>query len=157
MRSKLALTLLLAGALFTLGAKWAETPIEHINDVVGTWKGTYLKDGKKYPVSLIIKADGSYEGEDWQGPLKGTLTIKEGRIQYQGGEQSNFTLSLRERKKKRILEGSDERGELQVSLKPTKTKRAKRKKKKKTKVSLKEAKEITATFEQPAFTPPPRS
>ena len=64
MHRKLTLTLLLAGALFTMGAKWAESPIEHINDVVGTWKGTYLKDGKKYPVSLIIKADGSYGGED---------------------------------------------------------------------------------------------
>jgi CHAT domain-containing protein len=157
MRSKLTLTLLLAGALFTMGAKWTEQPIQDFNSVVGAWKGTYIKDGKKYPVSLNIKEDGSYEGEDWQGPLKGTLTIKEGRIQYQGAEQHQFTLTLQQRKKKRLLKGVDERGEFQVSLKPTKTKRAKRKKKKKTKLSLKEAKEITAGFEVLAFTPPPRN
>ncbi len=156
-RSRLAVALLLVGALLTLGAKWTEQPIQDFNSVAGAWKGTYIKDGKKYPASLNIKADGSYEGEDWQGPLKGTLTIKEGRIQYQGGEQHHFTLTLQQRKKKRLLKGSDESGELRVSLKPTKTKRAKRKKKKKTKVSLAEAKEITATFEQPIFTPPPRT
>ena len=157
MRSKLALTLLLAGALFTMGAKWAETPIQDFNSIAGAWKGTYIKDGKKYPVSLNIKEDGSYEGEDWQGPLKGKLTIKEGRIQYQGGEQHHFTLTLQQRKKKRLLKGVDERGEFQVSLKPAKTKRVKRKRKKKTKLSLKEAKEITASFEALAFTPPPRN
>ena len=45
MRSKLAVTLLLVGALFTLGAKWTETSIEDAKSVAGTWKGTYIKDG----------------------------------------------------------------------------------------------------------------
>ncbi len=156
-RSKLGFALLLAGAVLTMGAKWTETPIEDVKSVAGTWKGTYAKDGNKYPVTLTITENGSYEGEDWKGPLKGTLRLKEGKIQYQAGERHHFTLTLHERKKKRILEGADERGELTVSLKPTKQKRAKKGRSKKRKVSLKEAKEITATFEQPTFTPPPRT
>ncbi|MEE8217280.1 MAG: hypothetical protein V3S77_10970, partial [Acidiferrobacterales bacterium] len=79
-RSKLGFALLLAGAVFTMGAKWTETPIEDVKSVAGTWKGTYAKDGNKYPVTLTITENGSYEGEDWKGPLKGTLRLKEGKI-----------------------------------------------------------------------------
>ncbi len=67
-RSRLAVALLLVGALFTLGAKWTEQPIQDFNSVAGAWKGTYIKDGKKYPVSLNIKADGSYDTATFEAP-----------------------------------------------------------------------------------------
>ncbi len=157
MHRKLTLTLLLAGALFTMGAKWAETPIEDVKSVAGTWKGTYVEDGKKFPVRLIIEEDGSYQGEDPHGVIKGTLKIKGGKILYQSADQRTFTLTLLARKKKRLLQGNGDQGEVKVSLKPAKTKHAKRKRKKKTKLSLANAKQITAGFEGVTLAPPPRT
>ena len=56
MRSKLALTLLLAGALLTMGAKWVERPIGSAWLVAGAWSGTYTSAaGKKTSVSRTLK------------------------------------------------------------------------------------------------------
>ena len=104
------------GAVLAMGAKWIERPIDDVTTVTGTWKGTYVGGGDSSSVTLMIKANGAYEGEDDNGIFKGTLQIKEGKILYQSADQRTFTLTLQQRKKKRTLKGSDERGELTVSL-----------------------------------------
>ena len=43
LRSKLVLTLLLAGALLTMGAKWAEKPIESLASISGAVTYTHLR------------------------------------------------------------------------------------------------------------------
>ncbi len=157
-RSKLGFALLLAGAVFTMGAKWTETPIEDAKSIAGTWKGTYIYSGvTTASVTLMIKPNGAYEGQDDNGFFKGTLQIKEGKILYQSADQRTFTLTLQQREKKRSLKGSDENGELTVSLKPTKQKRAKKSRSKKRKVSLEEAKKITASIIALDYKPPART
>ncbi|MFQ5757850.1 MAG: CHAT domain-containing protein, partial [Acidiferrobacterales bacterium] len=154
---RLALMLVVLGAVLSVGAKWTERPIGDITAVTGTWKGTYVRGEDSFSVTLTIKANGAYEVEERTGRRTGTLALKDGAIQYRGIDQRSFTLTLHQRKKKRTLKGSDERGEFTVSLKPTKQKRAKKNRPKKRKVSLEEAKEITATFDGAAFTRPPRT
>ncbi len=121
-QNRLGLTLVLVGAVLTMGAKWIERPIEDVATITGTWKGTYVRGGDSSSVTLMIKPNGAYEGEDDNGFFKGTLQIKEGNILYQSADQRTFTLTLQQRKKKRTLKGSDESGALTVSLKPTKQK-----------------------------------
>ena len=86
-------------------------------------------------------------------PRQGEVTL----ILYQSADQRTFTLTLLARKKKRLLQGHGDQGEVKVSLKPAKTKHAKRKRKKKTKLSLAKAKQITAGFEGVTLAPPPRT
>ena len=40
MRRTLTLTLVIAGALLTLGARWAEKPIANVANIAGEWRGT---------------------------------------------------------------------------------------------------------------------
>ncbi len=61
-RSKLVLILLLTGALFTIGAKWAEKPIEDLENVVGEWRGSgRTAKGQDFSLTFIIKEHGYFE------------------------------------------------------------------------------------------------
>ena len=121
MRGKLALTLLLAGALFTLGAKLVETPITDFSDVAGTWTG--LKKWAKWssPVTITITQDGSYEEDDTVRGSSGTMRIVDGKIRYK-----SFTVTLHERKGKRVLKAKRGDG-VTWKAKPTKQRQAKKK------------------------------
>ena len=76
MRSKLALTLLLVGALLTLGAKWAETPIRDFTCVAGTWKGASRVEAWSTPIEIIIEEDGSYSVDNWRVGGSGRLAAR---------------------------------------------------------------------------------
>ena len=106
--SRLTLTFVLIGALFSMGAKWIERPIGSAWLVAGAWSGTYTSAaGKKTSVSLDIEASGAYQGKAGAAFFRGMLQIKEGRIQYRGAKGRTITLTLHERKNKRLLQGQD--------------------------------------------------
>ena len=142
-----------------MGAKyWTEQPIDDIATVAGTWKGKILfQCSRRCSVTLIIEENGTYEGKDRNGAFKGTLRIRDGKIQYQAREGHNVTLTLQSRERKQVLRGFNEHGELAVLLEPAKTKRTKRKRKKNGKLSLEEAKKIITELKDTAFKPPPKS
>jgi CHAT domain-containing protein len=112
----LTLTLVLVGAVLCLGASFARQPIEDIKDIVGTWKGAYT-DGSKDRVILIITEDGSYGGRAGKAPLKGTLRILSGNLEYQETGSQRIRFSLYERGEERLLRGFDEAGEFKLPLK----------------------------------------
>jgi len=76
---KLALPLLLVGALLCMGAKWAEKPIESLASVAGEWRGKGdAVEGHGAPghgrgrgnvIRFVFKQDGSYDFS-WAGQLK---------------------------------------------------------------------------------------
>jgi len=145
--SRLTLSLVLLGAVLSLGASFARQPIEDIKDIVGTWKGTYA-DGGKDRVILIITEDGAYEGRAGKAPLTGTLRLRGGNLEYQETGDPRITLSLYTRDKKRLLRGFDEAGTFKFSLKLV-NKRAK--------LSLEDPRFVTIGAEGETFTQPPRT
>ncbi len=112
----LALTLIVLGALLCLGASFTREQIEEVKDIVGTWKGAYAEDGGER-VILIISENGAYGGRAGKAPLKGTLRIFSGNLEYQETGSQRITFSLYERGKQRLLRGFDEAGEFKLSLK----------------------------------------
>ncbi|MFQ5755080.1 MAG: CHAT domain-containing protein, partial [Acidiferrobacterales bacterium] len=148
MRSRLRLMLLLVGAVFTLGASFARQPVEDIKDIVGTWKGVYT-DGSKDHVILVINEGGAYGGRAGKAPLKGTLRIFSGNLEYQEAGAPRITFGLYQRGKERLLRGFDEAGEFKLSLKFVN---------KSAKLSLEDASRfITIGFEGETFAQPPRT
>ncbi len=125
---KLALPLLLVGALFCVGAKWAEIPIATLADVAGTWsgKGTTAK-GHSFTITYVFKKDGSFDyswrasigGESGQRP-PGTLRVNGSHFEYKTPHGLLWTITLYETKKgKRKLKGRRENGN-RWQLKPKK-------------------------------------
>ena len=92
-QNRLALILVLVGAVLTLGASFAKQPIEAIKDIVGTWKGAYA-EGRKDRVILIITEGGSYGGRAGKAPLKGTLRLHGGNLEYQETGSQRITYSV---------------------------------------------------------------
>ncbi len=144
-RSKLGFALLLAGAVLTMGAKWIERPIGSAWLVAGAWSGTYTSAaGKKTSVSLDIEASGAYQGQAGAAFFRGMLQINEGRIQYRGAKGRTITLTLHERKHRRLLQGQDAQGDINVSLKAVKRRKEK-------------SERIVADANAIRYKPPPRT
>ena len=121
-QNRLALALLLVGAVLTMGAKWAETPITDFSDVAGTWTGLKKWSNWSYPVTITIKQDGSYE-EDTRRGSSGTMRIVAGKIQYESAYGFTTTVTLYERKGKRVLRAKRGDG-VTWKVKPAKQKQA---------------------------------
>ena len=113
--SKLALSLLLVGALFCTGAKWAEKPIGTLADVVGEWsgEGTTAK-GYNYPLELVFFENGVYR-YSWQGSSgsesgerpPGTVHVNGGKLEFIDSRGFPWTATVYEHKKKgqRMMKG----------------------------------------------------
>ena len=75
-RSRLAVALLLIGALFAMGAKWVERPIDDVQHVVGKWRGSgESAGGTRFAVTFIIKEDGSFHAD----AVSSRVTVRGGR------------------------------------------------------------------------------
>lgn len=126
LRSKLVLTLLLAGALLTMGAKWAEKPIETLASIAGEWRGGGITAaGRDFSITYVFKEDGSFDYDITSATRKGhrppgTLSLSGGKVEYENERGMPYTITLYEGKKgKRKLEGLRVDG-LKWTLKPRK-------------------------------------
>jgi hypothetical protein len=124
---KLALPLLLVGALLCLGAKWAEKPIESLASIAGEWRGdgtggtmyAVCSAGAFHATSYVFKEDGSYDYW-WKGGggfsargqrPAGTVRLNGGKLEWKDLEGTLWTAALHEGKKgKRMLKGRGEDG-----------------------------------------------
>ena len=126
-KTTISLTLVVATALFTMGAKWAEKPIESLASIAGEWRGngTGGTDGHGPPhhtdhaIKYVFKEDGSYDywwagsagfSDRGQRPA-GTVRLNGGRLEWKDLEGTPWTATLYEGKKgKRRLKGRGEDG-----------------------------------------------
>lgn len=125
-RTRVLMIAVLAGALFTMGAKWVERPIQNFDGVAGEWRGSgSTASGAEFGLKFIIKADGSYRvmanwmsgSNDYTGPLR----LKDGKIEFKSptnGETVTLTLS-EDKKGKRKLKARRPDG-MTWSVKPAK-------------------------------------
>ncbi len=118
---KLALPVLLVGALLSMGAKWAEKPIESLASVAGEWRGSGTSaKGKDYSTTFIFKEDGSFD-YSWSSNTRsdrgqrppGTLRVNGGRLEFNGRYEGRlWTITLHKDKKgQRILKGHRKDGD----------------------------------------------
>ena len=125
LRSKLVLTLLLAGALLTMGAKWAEKPIETLASIAGEWRGGGTFGGRSFSLTYVFKEDGSFDYDITSGTRKGhrppgTVSLNGGKMEYENERGMPYVITLYEGKKgKRKLQGLRVDG-LKWTLKPKK-------------------------------------
>ncbi len=125
-KTTISLTLVLATALFTMGAKWAEKPIESLASIAGEWRGdgtggtmyAVCSAGAFHATSYVFKEDGSYD-YSWQGQnasdrgqrAAGTVRLSGGKLEWKSLEGTLWTAALYEgRKGKRMLKGRGEDG-----------------------------------------------
>jgi hypothetical protein len=106
------LTLVIAGALLVLGAKWAEKPIESVSGVVGEWRGTgAAANGRFYFITLVFKGDGSLDysqvfsdkNEQRSQRPPGTIRQAVGKLAYKGPGGLLWSVTLYEDNKGRRL------------------------------------------------------
>lgn len=115
MHRRRTLTLIIIGALLTLGAKWAEKPIESVASIAGEWRGTgAAAGGQFYFITLVFKGDGSldysqvFKGRDEKSSQRppGTVGQAGEKLAYKDSEGRLWTITLYEDKKgKRLLKG----------------------------------------------------
>ena len=115
MHRNLTLTLLITGALLSLGARWAETPIAGVASIAGEWRGTgATASGQFYFTTLVFREDGSldysqvFKGKNEQSGQRPPGTVRQagGTLAYQDAEGLPWTITLYENKKgKRLLRG----------------------------------------------------
>jgi hypothetical protein len=120
MRRDLALTLLIIGALLTLGARWAERPIASVENIVGEWRGTgTTAGGQFYFLTLVFKKDGSldysqiFKGRNEQSSQRPPGTVRQAgrKLAYKDSQGLQWTVTLYEdKKRKRLLEGHGKDG-----------------------------------------------
>ena len=61
-RTRILMIAVLAGALFTMAAKWAEKPIDSLATIAGPWSGTGSHPrGFEYTIKYWFKEDGSFK------------------------------------------------------------------------------------------------
>ncbi len=118
-KTTISLTLVLATALFTMGAKWADKPIESLASIAGKWSGNGSKPGgKEYSITFTFKEDGSFDfstlskrgGKNGQRP-PGTVRVNNGKLEWESRNGLLRTATLYENKKgKRKLKGRREDG-----------------------------------------------
>jgi hypothetical protein len=108
----ISLALVLATALFTMGAKWAEKPIDDLASIAGAWSGTGSNArGANYTINYSFKQDGSFTfsvikpgggsaglrtQDGTKGP--GALWVEGGKLRYKSGK-GPWTFTLYENKK----------------------------------------------------------
>jgi hypothetical protein len=88
--SKIVVLLILPLALFVMGAKWAEKPVENLDTIVGKWKGSGITgSGYSFEVEYVFRKDGSFDawagGRGWSNkfePPPGALRINGGKLEY---------------------------------------------------------------------------
>jgi hypothetical protein len=109
-RTVISLTLILATALFTMGAKWEETYINRLPSIAGTWSGTG-KDpsGARYTITYSFKEDGSFKfsktlKKDAQHGEQGSgvVQLEHGKLYYRSRE-GRWTFTLYEGKKEQLM------------------------------------------------------
>ena len=131
-RTRVLMIAVLAGALFTLAAKWAEKPIDSLVTVAGPWSGTGSHArGAEYTIKYWFKEDGSFKygrikkkdakdvkkGPDALWIDAGKLWMEAGKLRWKSGK-GPWTFTLYESKKgKRMLRGERPDGNTQ-QLKP---------------------------------------
>jgi hypothetical protein len=76
---------------------------------VGTWEGTLTNSGQKYPITLTIHENGTWESVVKgirTGPnFSGTVRVTDGKFRYHTNENKiDGTYTLREGDGKRVLE-----------------------------------------------------
>ncbi len=126
-KTTISLTLVLATALFTMGAKWAEKPIESLASIAGEWRGNGAGgtmydlcsvDGFHHTTSYVFKEDGSYD-YSWQGQNAsdrgqrpaGTVRLNGGKLEWKRLDGTPWTAALYEGKQgKRMLKGRGDDG-----------------------------------------------
>jgi hypothetical protein len=122
-RSKFVLAALLVGAVLTMGASWADKPIDSLATIVGLWSGNgKTAEGYDYYISYVFKEDGSivysqvvvFGGHKGQlGP--GTVRVKGAKLVFEDYEGLLWTFTLQENKKgRRKLKGLREDGNRQL-------------------------------------------
>jgi hypothetical protein len=108
-KTVISLTLILATALFTMGAKWEETYINRLPSIAGTWSGTG-KDpsGARYTITYSFKEDGSFKfsktlKKDAQHGEQGSgvLQLEHGKLYYRSSE-GRWTFTLYEDKREQL-------------------------------------------------------
>jgi hypothetical protein len=119
-RRDLALTLLILGALLTVGARWAERPIASVTNIAGEWSGTgTTARGQFYFLALVFKKDGSldyrqiFKGRNERSGQRPPGTVRQagGKVAYKDPQGLPWTVKLYEDKKgKRLLEGHGKDG-----------------------------------------------
>jgi hypothetical protein len=109
-KTVISLTLILATALFTMGAKWEETYINRLPSIAGTWSGTG-KDpsGARYTITYSFKEDGSFKfsktlKKDAQHGEQGSgvVQLEHGKLYYRSRE-GRWTFTLYEGKKEQLM------------------------------------------------------
>ncbi len=118
-KTTISLTLVLATALFTMGAKWADKPIDSLATIAGKWSGSgTAASGYGYTISYVFKEDGSIDfswtgsrgGDKGERP-PGTARVNGGKLEWKDLEGTPWTATLYECKKgKRRLKGRGEDG-----------------------------------------------
>ncbi len=118
-KTTISLTLVLATALFTMGAKWADKPIDSLATIAGKWSGSGTSaSGYGYTISYVFKEDGSIDfsvigsrfSDKGERP-PGTLRVNGGKLEWTNRKGLLWTATLYEGKKgKRMLKGSREDG-----------------------------------------------
>jgi hypothetical protein len=109
-KTVIPLILVLATALFTMGAKWEETYINRLAGIVGTWNGTGRDaSGAHYTIKYWFKNDGSFKFSKTQQKnvqngeqAPGALWIEAGKLYYKSGE-GLWTFTLYEGKKEELM------------------------------------------------------
>jgi hypothetical protein len=108
----ICLTLVLATALLTMGAKWVEKPIDNLASIAGTWSGTGSNTrGAHYMIKYWFHEDGSFKFSKMQrGDMRdgqkgpGALWVEAGKLRYKTG-RGPWTFTLYEKKTKHMLRG----------------------------------------------------
>jgi len=122
-RSRFVLVALLVGAVLTMGARWADKPIDSLATIVGLWSGNgKTTEGYDYYISYVFKEDGSIDysqvvvfgGHKGQlGP--GSVRVKGGKLVFEDYEGLLWTFTLQENKRgRRKLKGLPEDGNRQL-------------------------------------------
>jgi hypothetical protein len=101
----LALAIVFGGSVSAQPAQ----PAKDLAQIVGTWEGTLTNSGQKYPITLKIHANGTWESivkGIGTGPnFSGTVRVTDGKFRYHTKENNiSGTYTLREGEGKRVLE-----------------------------------------------------
>jgi hypothetical protein len=116
---KFGVLLVLAASLALMGGKWVEKPIESLESITGTWKGSGINvRGFQFETEYVFRKDGSYDY--WVGggrysdkghrPL-GILYLNAGKLMYKNTKGMLRTGVLEEDKKgRRVLKFHGEDG-----------------------------------------------
>jgi hypothetical protein len=125
---KFSVLLILAATLVLMGGKWVEKPVESLESVSGTWKGSGITaKGFNFETEYVFKKDGSFDywvggrnySDKGQRP-PGTLYINAGKLMYKNKKGILRTGILEEDKKgRRVLKFHGDDG-MKLDVRPAK-------------------------------------